>query len=50
MQPDPPHAFGLYVTSSFLLILTTGVARFVTAWYLEGRLTPVERIISDFVR
>jgi hypothetical protein len=49
MQPDPPHAFGLYVTSSFLLILTTGVARFVTAWYLEGRLTPVERIISDFV-
>lgn len=49
MQPDPPHAFGLYLTSSILLILTTGLARFVTAWYLEGRFTSAERIISDFV-
>jgi hypothetical protein len=46
MQPDPPHAFGLYFMNSLLLILITGLARFVTAWYLSGHFKPVERVIS----
>ena len=46
MMPDPPHAFGLYLISSLLLVLITGLARFVTAWYLSGKFKPVERIIS----
>jgi hypothetical protein len=46
MQPDPPHAFGLYLMSSLLLFLITGLARFVTAWYLEGRFTRLEPLIS----
>ncbi|HMP82738.1 MAG TPA: Yip1 family protein [Verrucomicrobiota bacterium] len=47
MMPDPPHAFGLYLTSSLMLILATGLARFVTAWYLMGKFEaakPVESV------
>ena len=47
MMPDPPHAFGLYLMSSVLLIVLTGLARFVTAWYLQGHFKPVERLIHD---
>jgi hypothetical protein len=37
MQPDPPQAFGLYVASVMQLGIVTALARFVTAWYLQGR-------------
>ena len=47
MMPDPPHAFGLYLMSSVLLFVLTGLARFVTAWYLQGHFKPVERLIHD---
>ena len=47
MLPDPPHAFGLYLMSCLLLVLATGLARFVTAWYLSGHFKPVERLISE---
>ena len=47
MMPDPPHAFGLYLMSSVLLIVLTGLTRFVTAWYLQGYFQPVETIIRD---
>ena len=46
MQPDPPQAFGLYVMTSVLLCFITGLARFLTAWYLEGRFPRLEPIIS----
>jgi hypothetical protein len=46
MQPDPPHAFGLYLMSTVLLFIVTGLARFVTAWYLEGRFTKLDDVIS----
>lgn len=46
MMPDPPHAFGLYLMSALLLVIITGLARFVTAWYLQGRFKPVEDLIS----
>ncbi len=49
MQPDPPHAFGLYVVSTLLLVLITGLLRLVTAWYLQGRFKSVEKIISDLI-
>ena len=38
MEPDPTHAFGLFLMSSLLLTLITGLLRFVTWWYLEGKL------------
>src|SRR5258708_9374555 len=37
MEPDPPHAFGLFLMSAVLLVLITGLARFLTAWYLQGK-------------
>lgn len=46
MMPDPPHAFGLYLMNSLLLILITGLQRFLTAWYLSGHFKPVEQVIS----
>jgi hypothetical protein len=45
MQPDPPHAFGLYLTSSLLLFLTTGLIRLVTIWYLVGKFERFENLI-----
>jgi Yip1 domain len=44
MEPDPVHAFGLYLMSSLLLLLATGLLRFVTAWYLAGKFTKVHAI------
>jgi hypothetical protein len=46
MDPDPPQAFGLYVMTAVLLVLVTGLARFVTAWYLQGKFAKLEPIIS----
>jgi len=37
MDPDPPQAFGLYVTSAFLLTIVSGLARYLTVWWLEGK-------------
>jgi hypothetical protein len=47
MMPDPPHAFGLYLMSSVLLLVLTGLTRFVTWWYLEGHFKPVERVLYE---
>jgi len=49
LQPDPSHAFGLYLVSAILLAMITGLARFLTAWYLRGEFKSVERIISDLI-
>ena len=46
MQPDPPHAFGLFLMSAFLLLLTTGLAELVAACYLQGKFTRLDAIIS----
>jgi hypothetical protein len=47
MEPDPTHAFGLFLMSALLLVLISGLLRFVTWWYLVGRLAKVEAVISD---
>ena len=36
MQPDPTHAFGLYLSAMFVVLLTSGIARVLTALYLLG--------------
>jgi hypothetical protein len=46
MEPDPPQAFGLYVMTSVLLFLITGLARFFLAGYLQGRFTKLEAWVS----
>ncbi|MFO1476260.1 MAG: Yip1 family protein [Verrucomicrobiota bacterium] len=47
MRPDPPHAFGLYLVTSILLILITGLACFLTAWYLDGRFGRLNELFSQ---
>lgn len=47
MQPDPPQAFGLYVMTAVLLFSITGVMGFIAAWYLQGRFTKLEALISS---
>lgn len=49
MQPDPPHAFGLFLVSAIFLVIITGLARFLTAWYLQGEFKSVEKLISDLI-
>jgi len=36
MQPDPTHAFGLYLSLVFVVILISAIARAFTAFYLLG--------------
>jgi Yip1 domain len=47
MEPDPTHAFGLFLMSSLVLMLSTGMLRFVTWWYLAGKMVKVEAFICD---
>ena len=46
MRPDPPHALGLYLMSSMFLIMITGLTRFITDWYLKGKFTKLDALIS----
>jgi hypothetical protein len=36
MQPDPTHAFGVYLSSIFVVLLTSGLERLITGMYLLG--------------
>jgi hypothetical protein len=47
MEPDPTHAFGLFLMSSLVLLLITGILRFLTWWYLAGRIPALDPIISN---
>jgi hypothetical protein len=47
MEPDPPHAFGLFFMSSLLLVLVSGLVRFVMAEYLLGKFDKLQVIVTD---
>ena len=49
MLPDPPHAFGLYVMSSVLLLMTTGLVRFATMYYLAGKFPKVDEFVAQML-
>lgn len=38
MEPDPTHAFGLYLSALVVVILTSGIVRVLTGLYLLGYL------------
>ena len=38
MQPDPTHAFGVYLSATVVVVLTSGLARLLTAMYLLGNM------------
>lgn len=54
MQPDPTHAFGLYLSAAVVVVLTTGVVRLMTGLYLLGYLDMqhswLTRQISTFLK
>lgn len=47
MEPDPSHAFGLFFMGGLLLLLITGMLRFVTATCLQGKFPKLQVIVSD---
>ena len=47
MDPDRPHAFGLYLTSALLFVLISGLAHFATATYLQGKIPALQPLISN---
>jgi hypothetical protein len=46
LEPDLAHAFGLFVTSALLLVLSTAILRLLTQFYLDGKMPEVEAFIS----
>lgn len=38
MQPDPTHAFGVYLSAMIVVVLTSGLARLITGMYLLGKM------------
>ncbi len=49
LEPDPPNAFGLYFMSSVVVVATTGLERFITFWYLSGRMRSVSDIVNSIL-
>lgn len=49
MLPDPPHAFGLYLTSSFFLLMVSGLIRFLTFSFLEGKFGKLDSAIDQVI-
>jgi hypothetical protein len=47
MDPDPAHAFGLYVITSLMLFMTTGMLQLITAFYLHGNFPKLEHAITS---
>ena len=47
MEPDPPHAFGLFFMSALLLALVSGLARLVTASFLQGKFAKLQVVVSE---
>jgi hypothetical protein len=47
MQPDPAHAFGLYVITSLLVLFTTGLLQLITACYLMGKFPKLTTFIAS---
>jgi Yip1-like protein len=49
MLPDPPHAFGLYLTSCVFLAMVSGFMRFLSYWYLAGKFGKLDAFIANLV-
>ena len=49
MMPDPPHAFGLFLTSTLLLTITTALTRFITYLWLQGKFKKVDVMFSEII-
>jgi hypothetical protein len=50
MQPDPSQTFGIYLMCAMIFVLMTGLERFVTIWYLAGRIPRLDEIVSHLAK
>jgi hypothetical protein len=50
MLPDPPHAFGLYMTSCVFLLMVSGLIRFLTYSFLAGKFGKLDALIENIVK
>ena len=50
MNPDPSHAFGLYVMSSVVLVAATGLLQIVTAGYLMGKIKALNGVVDGLAQ
>jgi hypothetical protein len=50
MEPDPPHAFGLFMMSALLLAMTTAAERAISIGYLAGKYKPVSLVITEILK
>lgn len=46
MQPDPPQAFGLYLTTALLMFCMTALMGFIATSYLQGSFSKLDSLIS----
>jgi len=49
LLPDPPHAFGLYMTSCVFLLIVSGLIRFLTFSFLQGKFGKLDSLIEGVV-
>jgi hypothetical protein len=49
MLPDPPHAFGLYLTSTTFLLMVSGLIRFLTFSYVAGKFGKLDAAINQLI-
>lgn len=46
MQPDPAHAFGLYVVTGLFVFMSTGLLELAAGTYLQGNFPQMEKLIA----
>jgi hypothetical protein len=49
LKPDPPHAFGLYVMTSFTLVVIFGLWRLLTWQFFLGRFPALEKLLASLI-
>jgi len=47
LKPDPPHAFGLYVMTTFTMVIIFGLWRLITWQFFLGRFPALEKLLAN---
>jgi hypothetical protein len=50
MEPDPPHAYGLFFMTALLIALATAGERAISWGYLAGKYAPVSEVIKHLLK
>ncbi len=50
MEPDPPHAYGLFFMTSLLIVLATAAERAISWGYLAGKYAPVSEVMKHILK